>query len=345
MASYWERRKAREAFLMYEDVEAKAEELARVYAEASEDISSQVRRLRRKFQLKNNLSRREADRLLNTLIEPNEIRLLTDALKRDPKNREIGLELESQAYTARIQRLNKLQAGIDVTVGQIAVASNLAITAELKRVAEYAYYHEVFAMQQQADAAYFFNPMTPERIAAIMDRRWSGESYSQRVWDNTAELAQDVKREILKGMLTGASTARMARSIEDRFHEGATNARRLMRTEANYVANQVTLEAYREAGVEKYIYVAVLDLRTSEVCRSLDKKRFLVRNAKVGENYPPMHPWCRSTTIAWMPDDLLRALQQTAIDPATGKRIKVPMTWSWDKWYKEIVMPKEGQNG
>jgi NAD+--asparagine ADP-ribosyltransferase len=37
-------------------------------------------------------------------------------------------------------------------------------------------------------------------------------------------------------------------------------------------------------------------MRTSNICKELHNKTFEVKNAKVGENYPPMHPNCRSTT-------------------------------------------------
>lgn len=135
----------------------------------------------------------------------------------------------------------------------------------------------------------------------------------------------------------------MAQEIDGRFSVSYNNTRRLVRTEANYVANQLQAESYKDTSVDKYIYVAILDLRTSEICRDLDKKRFLVSNAVVGENYPPMHPWCRSTTIAWMPDQLLKKLQQSAIDPATGETITVPGDMTYQEWYDKYVRDKNIQ--
>ena len=57
------------------------------------------------------------------------------------------------------------------------------------------------------------------------------------------------------------------------------------------------LSAYEECGAEQYEFVAVLDLRTSEICRSLDGKVFYTKDAQQGVNMNPMHPFCRSTTI------------------------------------------------
>jgi NAD+--asparagine ADP-ribosyltransferase len=43
--------------------------------------------------------------------------------------------------------------------------------------------------------------------------------------------------------------------------------------------------------------VAVMDSKTSEICREHDEKEYDVSDATVGRNYPPLHPRCRSTTV------------------------------------------------
>jgi Phage Mu protein F like protein. len=50
---------------------------------------------------------------------------------------------------------------------------------------------------------------------------------------------------------------------------------------------QATAEAYTDAGIEKYQYVAVEDERTSDICQGLDGKIFLLSEAEVGVNFPP----------------------------------------------------------
>lgn len=340
--SYWEARKAREAYELYVDVEKSADELARIYAEASEEISRDARRLIRKFRLRHNLTEREA-RIVLSGVDSSEYRRIINRIR--TVNADFAAELEAPSFAQDLNRLKALQTHVDTVTRSIATASAPIFVKTLEKVAKEAYYHSIFDMQQQSGYGFLFNPLTEDKISEILSRKWSGENYSQRIWQNTEALAESVKRELVKGMLTGKSPFRMSQTINDRFHASSTNSRRLMRTEANYVANQVTLMSYTEAGVERYIYVAVLDLRTSEICRSLDRKRFLVKNAMVGENYPPMHPWCRSTTIAWMPDYLLRELQQRALDPKTGEKVLVPMSMNYEEWYRRFVLDEvQGNN-
>lgn len=335
---YWAERAAREHQQQLIPVEDTADELAKLYAEASREIEEKARRLVRKFQLKHQLTEKEADRLLNTIQSADDIQALLAALRANPNSQQTAAELESQAYGARINRLQAVQASVDSVTSALLSTVAPTMTETLTSIANGAYYRTIFGLQQRANAAFGFNMLDPDTILQILNTNWSGQNYSERLWTNTAELAQSVKKQMLLGLLTGKTTHQMTQDIQAEFNSAATKTRRLIRTESTYVMNAVNKEAYKETGVEWYIYVAILDLRTSLICRSLDKKRFLLSKAQAGDNYPPMHPWCRSTTIAWMPDALLKRLRQRAIDPSTGQRITVDGNMDYDTWYRQYVI-------
>lgn len=343
--SYWEKRKARELYEELVKAEDTAEEMRQLYMASSREIQEEAVKLARRFQLRHNLTVKEAEKLLAKALDPDDIKNLIQILKQDPGNTELAAELESQAYASRINRLMAVQNSVDVVANEIYRRSNAATMAVLQDIGESMYYKQLFEMQQRAGAAFGFTPLDPDRLMAIINRRWSGQNFSERLWANREQLAAEVKRQLLLGILTGRANRKMAQEIDGRFSVSYNNTRRLVRTEANYVANQLQVESYKDTSVDKYIYVAILDLRTSEICRDLDKKRFLVSNAIVGENYPPMHPWCRSTTIAWMPDQLLKKLQQSAIDPATGETITVPGDMTYQEWHDKYVRSSDAAAG
>ena len=54
-----------------------------------------------------------------------------------------------------------------------------------------------------------------------------------------------------------------------------------------------------------------------------------------------MHPWCRSTTIAVINREWLKDMKRKARDPVTGRVIEVPMSMSYQDWYKEYVEGKQ----
>ena len=88
--------------------------------------------------------------------------------------------------------------------------------------------------------------------------------------------------------------------------DGVKSAAVIQFTRALPVSNAAALSGYGEAGIERYIFVATLDQKTSEVCAELDGQSFLRSEAKAGTNLPPMHPFCRSTTIADFREDTLK---------------------------------------
>lgn len=120
-------------------------------------------------------------------------------------------------------------------------------------------------------------------------------------------------------------------------------ARRIVRTESAYVANAAQAKAYGEAGIDRYRFVATLDSRTCECCGALDGKVFELAKAKPGTNYPPMHPFCRSTTIADFGDDELEGLERRAKDK-DGNTVKVPADMTYEQWRRKFVEGKQEQS-
>ena len=78
---------------------------------------------------------------------------------------------------------------------------------------------------------------------------------------------------------------------------------------------------------------------TSKTCRDLDGQVFEVNDARVGENYPPMHPWCRSTTVAHFDDEALDSMERRAKNPVTGEVEIVEPGMTYKHWYSKYVEP------
>lgn len=66
-------------------------------------------------------------------------------------------------------------------------------------------------------------------------------------------------------------------------------------TFSSAVVNQAHLNAMQRAKIGVYTFRAVMDNRTTEVCKSLNGKSFKVSQAQVGINFPPLHFKCRSS--------------------------------------------------
>lgn len=164
----------------------------------------------------------------------------------------------------------------------------------------------MFDLQSYTEIGFRFVNIDENKIAKALYAKWSGENYSKRIWKNTDRLAQELKEQLTVSIMTGKPLREVARELENQFLVGSYQARRLVRTESAYIVGQLEIESYKECGIEEYIFVATLDLKTSTICRNMDKMRIRLEDALVGTNYPPMHPFCRSTTIAYISEEVLK---------------------------------------
>ncbi len=140
-----------------------------------------------------------------------------------------------------------------------------------------------------------FALVNDKAVREIIDHEWKDGNFSEKIWSNTDELAREVKQVLLEGELTGASEAKMAAKIEERFHVGMYKARRVIRTESNYCINQAELKGMKDAGFDEYEFISLGENAENvcDTCDNLDGERFKIADAVVGVNCPPMHPFCR----------------------------------------------------
>lgn len=337
---YWANRQAWNMYHQMELSEQTADEIAKLYLKASRWLTLQSMEIFEKFMDKHGLTEPEARILLNTLQDKNDINRLIQILKSSastPEKKEIIRKLEAPAYGARIERLRQLQNQLDQLMTNVYHQELVKSTAHYVDLANEAFYRTMFEIQQRAGYGFSFNHISRKQIDRVLQMNWSGKHYSKRIWKNTKALADDLKEELLLSLVTGRTDRETAQIIQNKFASGAMQARRLVRTESCFVSGELTAKAYEECGIEKYRYVATLDLRTSLACRDLDGQEFYLFERKTGKNYPPMHPWCRSTTIAAPTAKELAIMKRKAFDPETGKHVLVPASMTYKEWYKKYA--------
>lgn len=332
---YWADRAARDMVDAMEDAENVAVGLMGMYIGGSRYLQGEAKKIFTTFRTRHGLSVKDAERLI-IKAQSTDLKVLLTMLSRDPKNKSLIAEYEAHAYGARIARVSALMDNVDKITIAIGKEQAKRVAALLSDTVQKCYYKSIFHIQQMAGYAFRFKTLGKDVIKKILGKRWHGSDFSEKIWGNVDRLAKKVKNSVLINLLTGRDWRKAAKDIDAEMGKGYNNARRVVRTESAFAAGQATLEGYNATGVKKYIYVAILDLRTSITCRNLDGKTFETAKAKVGTNYPPMHPWCRSTTIPWVPKELLAKLKRSAINK-DGKAIKVPSTMTYWEWYKLYI--------
>ena len=128
-----------------------------------------------------------------------------------------------------------------------------------------------------------------------MASNWSGKTFSTNVWGHDAAVYKSISVTINKGLTGGWSIDRMARALSERTGVAYHRADTLVRTETTFYNNLATLDTIKELGGDHYEIVAVLDSRTSEICRRENHEVYSVKEYEPGRTAPPFHVRCRST--------------------------------------------------
>ncbi len=337
--SYWESRRAREMYEAMESAEDAAKEIANIYAKASRELNYQITKVYERYRDKFNLSDEDAEKLLNTMLDPGDIEELKRKLEglKGPEAQEILKELESPAYRARIERLENLQTEIDKMMADTYKQEKKVSTDHYVDQYNESYYREIYDLKKRTGMDFSFSSVDPKELNRIMNMNWSGANYSQRIWGNTQGLARELKEQLMIAYLTGKSEKDIAAELAKKYATGAANARRLVRTESAYISGQAQAAADEEAGLDHYRILATLDLRTSEICREMDGKVFAYKDMEVGVNYPPFHPYCRTTVLSEIDDQNLSELKRRSRDVETGKPKMFPGDITYQEWYEKEV--------
>lgn len=335
---YWEMREARNMYKDMQLAEDCAKELSVIYSKAAVYTAKQIEGIFNRFASKHHLTRDEA---INLLSEANsrDFEKLLEAYKNKTgaQKREVLAELEAPAYKNRMKRLDDINKSINKLINAIASKERDAIDKTMRQVYESSYHHAVYEAARMSGLDLQTGPIDEGALETILKKKWSGQNYSERVWNNTQKVADAIKEELMIGALTGKTEKEMTDSINEQFLSGRNNARRLVRTESSYIHNEAHFQAYKDYGIEEYRFVATLDLRTSQICRERDGSVYRLNDKKIGVNAPPMHPWCRSTTIMNLDDETMHNLERFARDPVTGERMKVPADETYKEWYQRMV--------
>lgn len=339
---YWERRAAQDMYDRMGTAEDSAAEMNAAIRQTSAYLEKEVKAVLRGMQ-SFGISEAEAKKILNAAGgDGSALQRLRKAAQQvsDPERREALLNAinSAGAYRYRITRIEELNKDINRQCRELYKTENRHITSALRNVAEDSYYREIFSIQKGSGLGFSFSRFSRKDVDRILRSNWSGSNYSQRIWKDVNGMTARLKNELLVSMLSGRSGGKTARIFQEQFGVNAFCARRIVRTESAYVANAAQSRAYDEAGIERYRFVATLDSRTCECCAALDGRVFELANAKPGTNYPPMHPFCRSTTIADFGDEELAGLERRAKDK-DGNTIKVPAGMTYEQWKEKFVDP------
>lgn len=212
---------------------------------------------------------------------------------------------------------------------------------KLESISGHAAVFEVATVKAVVKGVKLATPTMAEAYAAAKAQPLSatGQMLDSFVSDWSKREVSRVNDLVRKGYAEGWTNQQMVQGIRGTralgYKDGLLassrrNAEAVVRTSVQHVANTGRMAVWEQNKdiVQGYKFVATLDARTTQICRSLDGKVF-----KLGEGpVPPVHIGCRSTTIAEL-DPELDFLDEGAT--RSSEFGPVPADQTYYEWLKE----------
>lgn len=302
------------------------------------EIEDRLEELFRKFADGNNLSIEDAKKL----VPKNELEKLKKKLGDIPA---IALDPEFQKDLDNFHLLNRVSVLRAQHTQLQAIAEELYGRTEEEILNSFAdsytrlYYKNIYQIQKAVGEGIAFARLNEDTIFQVLMKPWKYGYFSEHWQDSKNDLVEELTDAMTKAFMQGRSKDYVISTFRKRMDVSKYRASRIILTEHSNICGNANLASYEETGVTKYQFVATLDGRTSEECRHMDNKVIELKDREVGVNFPPLHCFCRSTTVPYW-KGINEKMQRIARD-SDGRTYKVPADMSYEDWYKKHVLGED----
>ena len=270
--------------------------LTRLYDKTETDIRRAINADMDSFAYRDRVSMAEARKI----VSKTDVRAFQDTAKQYVKEKnfspQANRELRAYNVTLRTNRLELLQARINLATVELANEENRLLTSHLQKE----------MMKEYTRQAGILNMSVPstkqiERLLkSTMLSDVSGITFSDRIWANQNELRDEVNNAIRRSVIRGEhprTTAReLGRLVSDEFENKKYAADRIAITESARAQSISTEESFKDAGINQYMWIAEPD--ACDECAELDGEVFKIGG---GNPMPPEpHPFCRCSISSYV---------------------------------------------
>ncbi|MEG0297613.1 MAG: minor capsid protein [Clostridium sp.] len=341
---YWIEREKEKLKFQDHVIEQQMEKIRSVIEDSINQIEEDIYKIYSQYAVDNKMSYQESlNYLTNGEVKElkKTLKWYIDTYKNKEKAKLYRNELQALSTKARIRRLEGLKANIRI---QALKLEEILLDKQIDYY-ELTYrdglLNSVFNIINSTGIEVRYDLPGNEVTKKLLEYPWSGKNYSDKVWNITDNFVNKMDSILTTGLIQGKSS----KSIASELHKAGLGkngklyeCQRLVRTESAFIAESATMDMYNKSNIEEYEFLATLDLRTSDICSSLDGKIFKREEAKIGINYPPIHPWCRSTTvpvIKFEGEDNADT-ERMARDPNTGRSYYTKVN-NYTEWRSEVI--------
>lgn len=286
-SNYWEKRALENKLNVIENEEDYLKRITSIYNRANKQIDEKLAKVYARYAKENNLTLEEAYQILPKKMETEYKNDVMDYISKakDPSYRDYLL---NQSIMHKHSVLDQLRTEMRNAIYDIDIEETGG--KFLEKIFTNSNYKAQFDNNEEA-----FAKVDKEKIQNLLKENWSGGgNFSELIWKDREKLVKALDDIVVKGLAVGDNYDKMSDKLAKRMDTSKSNAKRLIMTESARMENEGLLSYYQRIGAKQLIFVATLDMKTSEICRAMDGQIIPIEEARIGLNVPPLHPYCRS---------------------------------------------------
>ena len=286
-SNYWEKRALENKLSAIENEEDYLRRISSIYDHANKQIDEKLAKVYARYAKENNLTLEEAYKQLPKKMETEYKNDVMDYVNKakDPSYKQYLL---NQSIMHKHSVLDQLRTEMRSVIYDIDIEETGG--KFLEKIFTDSNYRAQYSNNEEA-----FAKVDKQKIQNLLNENWSGGgNFSELIWKDREKLVKALDDIVMKGLATGDNYDKMSDKLAKRMDTSKSNAKRLIMTESARMENEGLLSYYERIGAKQLIFVATLDMKTSEICRAMDGTIIDIENAKIGLNVPPLHPYCRS---------------------------------------------------
>ena len=324
-SNYWEKRALENKLNVVENEEDYLNRITAIYDQANKDIEDKLAKVYARYAKENGMTLDEAYQKLPKVMEKRYKNDVMDYVEKaksgDPKWRQYLLNQSIMHSHSVLDQLRTEYRNVIYNIDMETTGGKF-----LEKIFANSNYKAQFDNNEEA-----FAKVDQDKIKSLLEENWSGGgNFSELIWKDKEKLVKALDDIVIRGLATGENFDKMAEKLAKRMDTSKSNAKRLIMTESARMDNEGLLAYYKETDVKKLIFVATLDMRTSDICRAMDGEIIPIDKAQIGLNVPPLHPYCRSVISPYYEDNVSETRMYRDKDTGTDCCLK-RYTFSDDK--------------
>ena len=341
-SEYWEKRFLLLNEMLLQKGENYIKNVQKDYANVIENIEKDINDFYMRFAQENNITFQQAKQILTTSERQAFQMKLHDYIKYGSQNglsKEWVKKLKNASTVHSITRLQALQYQFRQQVEKLEAIKEHGLTNTLKDIYKEGYYRTAYEIQRASGIGSAFSRIDETKINKVLAKPWTpdGKNFFERIWgQDRTQLLYQLENRFSQGMIRGESPQKIIKDMQKALNSSEYATRRLVMTESAFFSSASRKETYDKLEVKQYKILAVLDTKTSTICRDMDGKVFDVKDYQPGMNANPFHANCRTTTTPYFNDKFAQQQECSARDE-NGKTYYIPANMTYEEWYNKSV--------